>query len=164
MAARSILQFFPDMGRPFGSAFPEFQPNPDGYDRGILAFDDSQDESWVWTFIAPVGITTPLTGFLKYRMASAVTGTVAWSIAIEAIADGDHDLDAGSYFDAENLFTADTVPGTLGSHKTASKTLTNPDSIQAGMLCRLRLTRDYDQGSASGDAEFLGLEIQDDGG
>jgi hypothetical protein len=166
MAARSILQFLPEGGRPFGANFPEYQADVNGYDRVILAFDDSTDEYWVWSFVAPVGITTPLTAKVIYRLASDTntSHTVQWSIAIEAFSDGEVDTDAGSSFDTENAFTAQNIPGTAGHTKTASLQLTNVDSIAAGDLCRLRLLRDVSGDDASGDAEVFAVEIQDNGG
>lgn len=164
MAARSVFQFFPSMGGPYGSAFPEPIRDEDGYDRGRLRFDGGTDEYWVFEAIAPVDITTPMTAYIKYAMVTENSGTIAWSVAVEAITDGDHDLTAGNYFDSENAFSADTVPATLGQHKTASKELTNADSISAGDLVRFRVLNDVSGGSTTGEADFLGMEIQDDGG
>lgn len=133
--------------------------------RPVLGFDASTAETCQWTFTAWQGITGGLQAVVYYIMASAVSGKVDFTGAIEAVTDGDAvDLDAGDSFDTANAITAPTVPGTAGYLDTFTITLTNKDSIAAGDLCRFQLVRDATDGTndtATGDCYILAVEIQD---
>lgn len=131
--------------------------------RPCLNYDASTDQQAAWTFIAPLGITTPLTLAITYRMASSNTGNVVWGGQIEAITSGDAtDLGAATSYDTINNVT-DAVPASSGTEKTVSITLTNNDSIAAGDLVRVRIQRTGSSGSdtSAGDAQFLGADFQD---
>lgn len=131
--------------------------------RPVLAFDASTSEACYWTFVAPQGITTPLTAVITYAMASATTGSVYFRAYLEAIAAGDAtDTDATTSFDSANSGNG-AVPGTAGYIQQISITLTNNDSITAGKYVRLQLDRDAANGSdtATGDAFVLCVELRD---
>ena len=159
MSTRAILT-------PLSAEFPTSnfpQLGVDGQSRPYLGFDATTAESCNWTLVAPQGLTGTLTAIVTYRMTSATTGGVAFSAAVEAITDGDTvDTDSASSFDTSNVNTA-TVPGTAGHIDQISITLTNADSIAAGDLVRLKLTRETANGSdtATGDAEVLAVEFRD---
>jgi len=165
MAARTLFVFLPHASEFPSSNFPELSQSNR---RPVLAFDAATDETCYWTFVAPQGITTPLTAVVSYIMASATSGKVDFEGSIEAVTDGDAtDLDAGDSFDTANTITAPTVPGTAGYLDQFSITLTNADSIAAGDLCRLALMRDADDATndtATGDCHVLAVELRDDGG
>jgi hypothetical protein len=133
--------------------------------RSVLAFDASTDESAMWTFVAPQGISGTMAAVVTYCMASATSGKVDFEVAIEAVSDGDSlDLDASTGYATANTITAPTVPGTAGYIDQFSCTLTNDDSIAAGDLVRLKLTRDADDGTndtATGDCYLLSVEVRD---
>lgn len=134
----------------------------DGQSRPYLAFDTTTAETCYWTFIAQQGLSGALTAIVTYRAASATSGTAAFSVAIEAITDGDStDTDAGSSFDTANSPSAVTVPGTAGYIDQYSITLTNADSIAAGDYARLSLTRNVSSDNASGDLQVLAVELRE---
>lgn len=133
--------------------------------RPVLAFDASADETVWWTFVAPQGLTTPLTVVITYMMASAITNAVGWQAAIEAVSDGDTtDLDAVTSFDSQNSVSV-SVPGTQGYIDQASITLTSNDAIAAGDYVRLAVNRDANGSAvldtATGDAYLLAVELRD---
>jgi hypothetical protein len=144
------------------SAFPELRMVNR---RPVLAFDASADETVWWTFVAPQGLTTPLTVIITYMMASAITNAVGWQAAIEAVSDGDAtDLDAVTSFDSQNSVSV-SVPGTQGYIDQASITLTSNDAIAAGDYVRLAINRDANGSAvldtATGDAYLLCVELRD---
>jgi hypothetical protein len=133
--------------------------------RPVLAFDASTAETAQWTAVAPQGLTGTLTAVVSYIMASATSGKVDFTGAIEAVSDGDSlDLDAGDSFDTANTITAPTVPGTAGYIDQFTITLTNQDSIAPADYFRFQLVRDATDGTndtAAGDCYVLAVEIRD---
>ncbi len=130
--------------------------------RPVLSFDASTDETCQWTFVAPQSLTGTLTAYVYYIMASATSGDVDVDVSIEAVTDGDTtDLDASDSFDTVNSTDNTTVPGTAGYMDVISVTLTNKDSVAAGDLVRLRLTRDASADTAAGDMHVLAVELRD---
>lgn len=162
MSARTLQVWGPEDFRPNSGTFPD--PGVDGQLRAFMAvanaetFDTPQ-------FIAPTPLTTPLTLICTYRMTSATANAIKLRCAVEAISDGDStDTDAASSFDSNNDTGDVTVPGTAGFIDQLSLTLTNNDSVAAGDLMRLRLTRITPTGTeASGDMEILAIELRDNG-
>jgi hypothetical protein len=98
-------------------------------------------------------------------MASATSGNVDFEVAVEAITDADAtDLDATTSFDTVNSSGATAVPGTAGYIDQVSITLTNADSIAAGDLVRISVSRDADDGTndtATGDLYLLAAEVRE---
>lgn len=132
--------------------------------RPVLAYDATTAETAYWTFIAPQGLTSTYTAIVTYMMASAVSGGVAFDVALEAVTDGDTtDLDAGTSFDTANTGTAASVPGTAGYIDQVSVTLTNADSIAAGDYARISVTRAVANAAdtATGDCYVLAVEFRD---
>ena len=130
--------------------------------RPVLSFDASTDEAAQWTAVAPQGLTGTITVLVYYIMASAVANAVIFQASLEAITDGDAiDLDAGDSFDTANSSGSITVPGTAGYLDVITITMTNADSIAAGDLFRLKLNRDADTDTATGDAHVLAVELRD---
>jgi hypothetical protein len=157
MATRVILT--PNSAEFPASNFPQLMTVNN---RPVLAFDAATNEACQWTFVAPQGLTGAITAIISYIMASAVSGDVDVDVALEAVSDGDAvDLDAGDSFDSVNSVDNTTVPGTAGYIDQISVTLTNADSIAAGDLCRVQLTRDAASDSAAGDMYVLGVELRD---
>lgn len=132
--------------------------------RLVLAFDTTTAETAYWTFVAPQGLTTPLTAVVSYMMASATTGGVAFDIAIEAITAGDAtDLDATTSFATVNTGSAASVPGTAGFMGQITITLTNNDSIAVADYVRISVTRATTNAAdtAAGDCYLLAVEFRD---
>jgi hypothetical protein len=128
-----------------------------------LAFDATTDENAFVQDVAPQGLTGALSAVIYYRAASATTGSFRWQVAVE-MPGAAEDTDNASFFDTANSNGA-TVPGTAGYRGTVTVTLTNADSLAAGSLFRLRVTRDADGTSgtddATGDAQILAVELRD---
>lgn len=133
--------------------------------RPVLAYDASSQETAYWTFIAPQGLTGALSCVITYMMASATSGNIEFEVAVEAITDADAtDLDATTSFDTVNSSGATAVPGTAGYIDQVSVTLTNADSIAAGDLVRISISRDSDDATndtATGDLYLLMAEIRE---
>ena len=163
--ARTIASLTPESANFPSTNFPQLSQQDSTRRRMVLGFDASTDESCWWTFVAPQGITTPLTAIITYFMASATTGSVRFEAFVEAVSDGDSiDLDATDSYDSTNNAGA-TVPGTQGNPDQISITLTNNDSIAAADMVRIKLVRDADgttgTDDATGDCYVLLVEIRD---
>lgn len=157
--ATSLFNFLP-----FGAEFPasNFPQLLTVNNRPALAYDASTNETAQWTFVAPQGLAGTLHAKIYYIMASATSGDTDWDASLEAVTDGDAtDLDAGDSFDTVNSVDNTTVPGTAGYLDMIEITLTNADSLAAGDLARLKLTRDAASDTASGDAYVLAVELTD---
>jgi hypothetical protein len=152
---------------PFSAEFPSsnFPGLTTVNARPALAFDASTQETAYWTLVAPQGLSGALSCVITYMMASATSGTVEFEVAVEAVTDGDStDLDATTSFGTVNASGATAVPGTAGYIDQVSVTLTNADSIAAGDLVRISISRDADDGTndtATGDLYLLAAELRE---
>lgn len=160
--ANTRCVFYPEAARFPSTNFP--QPlSVNG--RPVLAFDASTAESCNWPFKAPQGMDGGWQAVITYFMASATSGKVDFTGAIEAVTPGDAvDLDTTDSFDTANTITAPTVPGTAGYLGSFTMTLSNLDSMAAGDECRFKLTRDAADGTndtATGDCYIVSVELQD---
>ncbi len=132
--------------------------------RPVLAFDASTAETAYWTFVAPQGVTGSWSAVISYAMATATSGGVAFDVAVEAITSGDAlDTDAATSFDTANTGTDSAVPATAGYMEQVSVTLTNADSIAAGDLVRVSVTRAVANAAdtATGDCYVFAIELRD---
>ncbi len=96
-------------------------------------------------------------------MSSATSNTVDWDVAFERIGDQQQDVDSDS-FAAVNSVDDTTVPGTSGNVDVVSIAFTDGadmDSVAAGELFRLKITRDATNDDATGDAELHAIEIRE---
>lgn len=131
--------------------------------RPALAHDAATDETAQWTFYVPAALAGALTAKLYFIMASATTGDVVWTVAVEAVTPADaFDLDAGDSFATANSVTQ-AVHATAGYLAVANVPLTNNDSIAGSDYVRLRVSRDADHASdtAAGDAYLLLVGLQE---
>ena len=121
-----------------------------------LLYDASTEEEALWQFPLPANYSTSPVLKLQYSMASAITGGVAWNAEIMAVTPGDALAISTSSFDAVNVGSG-TVGGTAGFVEEITVTLTSVDSMAAGDLILLKISRDpADAGdTATGDAELL---------
>lgn len=141
-------------------------PSSNSPDRGIaqnrtyLAFDTTTAETcYTPAFRLPAAFVGPDTMKIAigYFMASATSGNVQWTCAVEAVTDADTlDLDSNSDFDTANSSGAVAVPATQGYLDVATINLTNDDGAAAGDMVRLAIARDPSVASdAAGDACLL---------
>jgi hypothetical protein len=130
----------------------------------ILNFDAATTESGVWGF-PPLrnygGGSLSIT--LKSSMASATTGNVVITAAIEAETNSDS-ITADSFATAVSS-GAVAVPGTNGLYFDVTITLSNSqiDGLTNGDFWRLKITRDATNSSdtATGDYQFIRGEIRE---
>lgn len=158
----SLLSFGPADAISPSSNYPQFVVRNNHL---VLAFDTTTAETCYFEGVVPRnygggGITAAVTWMAQ----SATSGTIGWIIAFERTADGGStDLDADS-FASDQTITAATVSGTSGITSTTSVAVSNGanmDSIAVGNTFRLKLTRDVTNDTATGDAQFLALELRE---
>jgi len=130
----------------------------------VLDFDAATSEDAVFSGVMPQhygggGVTV----YIHYSMATATANTIDWDAAFERIGDGQQDVDSDS-FAAANSEDDTTVPGTSGHVDVVSIAFTDGadmDSVAAGELFRLKVTRDAASDDATGDAELHAVEIRE---
>ena len=129
-----------------------------------LDFDATTNESAIFRGVMPRHYGGGgLTVYLHYAMSSAEADTVDWDVAIERIGDGQQDVDSDS-FAAVNSVDNTTVPGTSGLVDIVSVAFTDGadmDSVAAGEMFRLKVTRDAASDDAAGDAELYAVELRE---
>lgn len=138
-----------------------FNVNRARIDRGgpkaKLLFSATETQSSIWEFQMPVGFASALVAVIPFSMASATTGKIDVEVEIMAVAPGDPvNIDIAS-FDSPNKITGGTtVPGTAGFPEKITLPLINDDSIVAGSLVTVRISRDHDDvnDTATGDLEL----------
>lgn len=130
----------------------------------VLDYDDATNEDAVFSGVMPEHYAAGgLTIDIGYSMSTATSGDVDWDIQLERIGDQQLDIDSDS-FAAANSVDNTTVPGTSGNVDVVTITFTDGadmDSIVAGELFRLKLTRDGVSDTATGDAEFHFIHIKE---
>lgn len=126
-----------------------------------LLYDASQGETGIWQFRLPANYSTTPTIKLQYVMASATSGGVVFDVDIMAVSDGDAVGIGTASFDAINTGSA-IVANTAGYMQELSLTLLTVDSMLAGDLVCLRVTRDVaDAGdTATGDMQLLAASFE----
>lgn len=130
----------------------------------VLDFDDTTNEDAVFSGVMPEhyaggGITLEI----GYSMSSATSGDIDWDAAFERIGDQQQDVDSDG-FAAANSVDNTTVPGTSGNVDVVQITFTDGvdmDSVAAGELFRLKITRDAASDTASGDAELHFVHVME---
>lgn len=131
-----------------------------------LDHDDTTDESSIFTFIMPRAYAGGgVTVYPHVAFTSATSGVGRLDIAFERIGDGSQDIDSDGFASAQSVDI--TAPGTSGNVESSTSVAftdgAQMDSIAAGELCRIKVTRDANHANdtASGDLELLGLEIKE---
>lgn len=130
-----------------------------------LAYDSTTGETAYFEGVMPqtYSDTTGVTVYLYWAGAVAGTNTIGWLIAFERIADGGTDMDADS-FASDQTVTAEAADATAGILDVSSVAVTkgaNMDSLVAGELFRLRVTRDVANDNLAGDAHLFAIEIRE---
>jgi len=125
----------------------------------ILSFDASTDEGRIWNGMLPRGYGSTITIAGLFYMASATSGNVVLAAQLAMVSDGDASVTAKVYA-TENSSTV-AVPGSAGTVKAFSITMSNADSAAAQDFFSLAFRRDADNGSdtATGDLNLLRLGI-----
>lgn len=129
-----------------------------------LSYDASSDENAIWSYVMPnsysgaTGVTVKI-----IFAATASTNAVVWNASFERIGTT-QDIDADS-FAAANAATT-TVAGTIGVPAVSSITFTDGadmDSVAAGELFRIKITRDANNASdtCTGSALLLAVVIEE---
>jgi hypothetical protein len=131
----------------------------------VLDFDTTTGESAIFTGILPRSYNGGgLTVEVAYSMTSATTGTCGWTFDLERIGDSQLDIDGDSFTGSPTTITAVTVPGTTGHVDVVSANVANGaamDSIAAGEMFRIKITRDVANDDAAGDAELHWVRIRE---
>lgn len=125
-----------------------------------LAYDAALVESGVFVGVMPeaASLGSGLIVRLHFMMATATSGNVRWRVAFERCTT---DLDADDFATAVEANGA--ANATSGIITTAAITVTTIDSIAAGDLFRLRVTRvgnDATNDTASEDAQLVAVELR----
>jgi hypothetical protein len=126
-----------------------------------LNFDPTTEQWCTWSFPMPDDYASGPIAKVHYKMASAITGGVAWDVRLAAVSDGDAVSVNAKAFAAANVATAAAVPGTVGYIDVVSVALANADSLAAGDFVVVRLARAVANAAdtAAGNAEFLGMSL-----
>lgn len=129
-----------------------------------LLFDDSTNETAYFKRVMPDNYDGGgVTVYIHFGMTSAVAGDIDWDVAFERIGDQQLDIDSDS-FAAVNSVDNTTVPGTSGLIDVVSVAFTDGadmDSVAAGELYRLSITRDAVSDTAAGDGELIRVVIKE---
>lgn len=131
----------------------------------VLAFDSGTDESVDFVGVLPRAYGGGgLTLTLFWESATQTTNEAVWNAAFRRIADDAEDIDTAHTYDF-NAVTA-TTASVAGEVDYAAITFTDGadmDSLAAGELFCLRITRDADNGSdtLTGDALLIAAEIRE---
>lgn len=122
-----------------------------------LDFDGGTNESANFTGFMPWHYGGGgVTAYIGYSMTSATSGDIDWDLAFERIGDQQLDIDSDS-FAAVNSVDNTTVPGTSGNVDVVTIAFTDGadmDSVAAGEMFRIRITRDAASDTATTDGEL----------
>ena len=130
----------------------------------VVAFDTTTAEYAIFTGVMPRNYAGGgITVYVHWAAASAISGTIGWTVELERFLDGTDNITAESWASAQTV-TAATVPGTAGILKITNVAISNGanmDSIAVGDAFRLRLKRDVANDTATGDAHLVAIEIKE---
>ena len=133
-----------------------------GYNRWYLQFDPDTDWFADFQFIMPVPYVSTQTITIKLLWTDTVaSNNVVWNAALMAMTSGDAALLETDSFDTANATTT-AASGTIGRPVTTSITMTNKDSVAAGDICTLRISRDANNASDTntGVAQIAGIVME----
>lgn len=130
----------------------------------VLDFDQTTNESAVFTGVMPRhyeggGVTV----YLHFSASGITSGDVDWDVSFERIGDGQQDIDSDGFAAAQSVDN-NTVPGTDGHVDIVNVAFTDGaqmDSVAAGELFRIKVTRDAASDTGAADAELHAVEIKE---
>ena len=128
----------------------------------VFVFDDATEEAIFFPGVAhPDLATTNVKAQIDWTAATAVAGSVVWSVALERIQAGVTDIDADSFAAAKTV--ASVANAVSGATSSAEITFTTAEAVglAAGDAFRLLLKRVAADGSDDmvGDAEVLRVKL-----
>lgn len=131
-----------------------------------LDFDAAADESAVFRGIMPQAYAGGGVNVLLHWAASTDTTDTHhcyWDAAFERIAANDLDVDADSFADVNSVDTdhCNATSGKLTITTIAFTDGADMDSVAAGDMFRLKITRDAANDDMTGDGELYAIEIQE---
>lgn len=129
--------------------------------RPVLSGPDGVSVQWVWTFVAPQGLTSPYT--LVVHGIATGSGNLNLYAYLEAITPGDAlQLHTGVSWGSDNILAL-AVPATSGYLFTVTIPLTNDDSVAPGDLVRLMIDRSPGDAAdtLAGTFSLLAAEFRD---
>jgi hypothetical protein len=132
----------------------------------VLDFDAATDEDAIFTSLLPRHYAGGgLTVTVIWGATSATSGNVIWNSSIERLEDEGTDTDADSFATAQ-ASAAVACPATSGALQYTTITHSsgaNMDSLAAGELFRIKITRDANNASdtMTGDAELFAIEVRE---
>lgn len=162
-SGQTLCKLFPNDNEPptsNGASFDTRNNHP------VLDFDQSTDESAIFTDVLPRNYAGGgVTVYLHVSATGITTGNYIFDVSFERIGDGSQDVDSDGFASAQSL-AATAVPATDGHVDIVSIAFTDGaqmDSIAAGELFRLKVTRDADNVSdtAAADIELHAIEIKE---
>lgn len=133
-----------------------------GYNRWYLQFDPDTSRFADFQFIMPATYNTAQTLTVKLMWTNTVaSNNVVWNAALMAMTSGDAALLETDSFDTANATTT-AASATIGRPVTTSITMTNKDSVAAGDICILRISRNASSGSDTntGVAQLAGIIME----
>ena len=133
-----------------------------GLNRWCLLFDpDVSDQFADYQFIMPFTYTAQTLTVKLMWTDTVANNNVVWNAALMAMTSGDAALLETDSFDTVNATTT-AASATIGRPVTTSITMTNKDSVAAGDICTLRISRDADNASDTntGVAQIAGLIME----
>lgn len=129
----------------------------------MLDFSGTTNQSAVFSAVMPRhyaggGVTV----YIHYSTVST-TGDIDWDIAFERIGDQQQDVDTDGFAAALSVDNT-VVPGTTGLVDVVNVAFTNGaqmDSVAAGEMFRLKITRDAANDTNTGIANLHAIEIKE---
>lgn len=157
----SLLVFYPHDNEPPSANYATLDLR--NY-HPVLDFDATTNEYAIFSGVMPQAYAGGgVTVYLHYSMSAATSNTVDWDAEFERIGDQQLDIDSDS-FAAANSVDNTTVPATSGFVDVVTIAFTDGadmDSVAAGELFRIRISRDATSDDATGDAELHAVEIRE---
>lgn len=133
-----------------------------GLNRWYLLFDPDTDWFADFQFIMPVPYVSTQTITVKLMWTNTVaSNNVVWNAALMATTSGDAALLETDSFDTVNATTT-AASATIGRPVTTSITMTTKDSVAAGDICTLRISRDANNASDTntGVSQLAGIVLE----
>ena len=157
----TLAVFTASHNEPPGADFAAFDVRNDHL---VLDFDDSSDESAVFSGVLPRQYKgSGLTVNVIWAATTATSGDVVWAAAFERLQEDADDLDSASFAAAQ---TATAIAASdAGKVKRSGIEFTHAqiDGLLIGERFRVKVTRDADHASdtMTGDAELIAVGIRE---